>query len=275
MVRLPDLTRSQRSQARPRPPSAKAPARPLQNATSARRSAAPPRTRQAPAYEFARTISASSAAARSTSSLTTMCGNSPRAASSSSATFEPRLDRRRVVGAATLEATAQIGPVGWRDEDLDRLRHRRPHLAGTLQLDLEHDRRSAGVALLDLGAQRPVPVAAVGGVLEEAAGGDPAVELVAVEEVVVDALGLARPGRPRRRRRRQLELGDDFAEGADQRPLADPGGPGDYEDSRHDGRFLLQRRSPRLSAGAVGRRARSAAGPTGRRSSSRARPGTG
>ena len=45
--------------------------------------------------------------------------------------------------------------------------HRRPHLLGALDLDLEHDRVPGREPALDLGAQRPVAVAAVGGELEE------------------------------------------------------------------------------------------------------------
>ena len=60
---------------------------------------------------------------------------------------------------------------------------------------------------LDLGAQRPVAVAAVGGVLEEVTVPGPAIELLAVEEVVVAAVHLALARLARGRRDRQLELG--------------------------------------------------------------------
>src|SRR6185295_18479422 len=73
---------------------------------------------------------------------------------------EAGFDRLGVVGAAALEPAAEVGGVGRSDEDLDRLGHRRPDLAGALELDLEDDRGAAGVALLDLGPQRPVLVAA-------------------------------------------------------------------------------------------------------------------
>ena len=89
---------------------------------------------------------------------------------------------------------------------------------------------------LDLGAKRPVAIAAVGGVLEEVVRVRPAVELGAVEEVVV-ARRLSSPSRglARRRRDRELELGDALAQLADQRPLADPGRASDDEDLRHAG----------------------------------------
>ena len=130
---------------------------------------------------------------------------------------QPRLDRLGVVGAAALQPPPQVGRIGRRDEDLHRLGHARADLPGALQLDLEHDRGAALVALLDLRAQRSVPVAAVGRVLDEVPASTAAVELVGFEEVVVDAVLLAGPGAPRRRRGRQLELGNELAEGADQR----------------------------------------------------------
>ena len=60
-------------------------------------------------------------------------------------------------------------------------------------------------APLDLRAQRPVAVAAVGRVLQELAVAGPAVELLAVEEVVVAAVHLALAGLPGRGRDRQLQ----------------------------------------------------------------------
>ena len=86
---------------------------------------------------------------------------------------------------------------------------------------------------LDLRAQGPVAVAAVGGVLEELAVPGAAVELLAVEEVVVAAVPLAVARLPGGRRDRQLELRDPPQQLGDQRSLADPGRPGDHEDLRH------------------------------------------
>ena len=93
--------------------------------------------------------------------------------------LEPGVDRLGRVGAPALEAAAQLAGVGRGDEDLDRLRHRGAHLLGPLDLDLEHDRVALVEPALDLGAQRPVAVAAVGGELEEVAGLDPPLELLA------------------------------------------------------------------------------------------------
>src|SRR5205085_2228562 len=111
-----------------------------------------------------------------------------------------------------------------------------------------------------------IPVAAVGGVLDEVPGLDPLGELLGCEEVIVDPLLLAVARAPRRRRCRELELGNEAAEGADHGSLADAGGTGDDEYGRHDGRFLLlvRRRGRPLSGGAAGRRARSAAAPRDR-----------
>ena len=58
-------------------------------------------------------------------------------------------------------------------------------LARALDLDLEHDRRALGRALVQLRAQRAVAAPGVLGVLEEVALEHAAVELDVVEEVVV------------------------------------------------------------------------------------------
>ena len=71
------------------------------------------------------------------------------------------------------------------------------------------------------------------GVLDEVTGGDPPLELPGVEEVVVDAVALARPRGAGRGRHRQLEAGDALEQAADQRALADPGRAGDDEDVPH------------------------------------------
>ena len=135
---------------------------------------------------------------------------------------EAGFDRLRRIGAAGLEAAAQSEGLGRCDEDLDGLRHRRPDLACALHLDLEDDGTARVEAALDLGAQRSVAVAAVGGELEEVLGVDPLIELGAVEEVVVAAVLLALAGVPRGCRDRHLELRDAPQQLADQRPLPDP-----------------------------------------------------
>ena len=78
-------------------------------------------------------------------------------------------------------------------------------LARALQLDLEHHRRAAAGAPLELRAQRAVAMSGVGRVLEELAERQPAVEVRLGEEVVGDAVLLPRPRRARRRRHRQAE----------------------------------------------------------------------
>src|SRR3954452_5789803 len=68
---------------------------------------------------------------------------------------------------------------------------------------------------------------------EELARLRPAVELVAVEKVVVAAIDLALARRARRRGQRQLEPGHALQQLADQGPLPDPRRPGDHEYLRH------------------------------------------
>ena len=65
--------------------------------------------------------------------------------------------------------------------------------------------------------------------LEERPLLDPRHELALAEEVVLDAVGLARAPRPRRRRDGDLEHRDPLHEGLDQRPLAGAGRAGDDE----------------------------------------------
>ena len=69
-------------------------------------------------------------------------------------------------------------------------------------------------------------------VLEELAGVEPPVELRLGDEVVVDAVDLARPPRARRRRHRQLELGNVPEQPLDQSPLAGARLAGDDEDGQ-------------------------------------------
>src|SRR5262249_17764797 len=114
-------------------------------------------------------------------------------------------------------------------------------------------------ATLDLRTQRPVAVAAVRRVLEERTLAREAVELVAIEEVVVAAVDLALARRAGRRRNRHLESRDVVEQPRDQRSLAAPARARDDEDPS-DGEA---------------RRARRAGAPRGRRSSCSARSGTG
>ena len=91
----------------------------------------------------------------------------------------------------------------------------------------------SAIRALELRAQRAVAVAGVLGVLDEVAGRDAVVELLGREEVVVDAVLLARPRRARRRRDRQLERRDAVEQRPDQRPLADSGRARDHEHLGH------------------------------------------
>ena len=69
--------------------------------------------------------------------------------------------------------------------------------------------------------------------LDEVALLDVALELLGGEEVVVDAVTLARPGLAGRRRHRQLELRYPLEQPSDQRPLPHPRRPGDHEHLGH------------------------------------------
>ena len=112
--------------------------------------------------------------------------------------------------------------MGWRDEDLERLGHRLADLPSPLDLDLQQYGRAFGHALLKLGAERPVAVAAVLGVLDELADIDPSLEHVAREEVVVHPIHFARARIARGGGDREFEFRDPVAQCANQRPFADP-----------------------------------------------------
>jgi hypothetical protein len=60
---------------------------------------------------------------------------------------------------------------------------------------------------------------------------DQPVELVPGQEVVLAAVDLARAGRPRRAGNGQDEIGNQLQDPLDDRPLADPRGAGDDEES--------------------------------------------
>src|SRR5207302_9281994 len=127
----------------------------------------------------------------------------------------------------------------------------------SLHLDLEHHWRARAQALLELRAQRAVAAPGIVRVLDERALGHVAVELIAREEVVVDAIALARARRARGRRHGELESVQALHQPADQRPLADPRGARDHEHARHESGG---ERSPRakLAAGPRGAAAKSA-----------------
>ena len=103
--------------------------------------------------------------------------------------------------------------------------HRLADLPRALDLDLQHDRLAGGGAALELRAQRPVAAAGVLGVLDERALGDEPIEVGVAQEVVVDAVLLARPRRARRRRDAQPELGQRSRSSRISVPLPTPEGP--------------------------------------------------
>ena len=140
--------------------------------------------------------------------------------------FEAGVDRLGRVGAPALQPAAQVGRVRRRDEDLDRLRHRRAHLLRPLDLDLEDHRVTARETALDLRAQGPVAVAAVGGELEEVLFLGALLELLRGEEVVIATVLLPLPRIARRRRDRELEVRDALQQLGDQAsPCRRPTGP--------------------------------------------------
>ena len=158
------------------------------------------------------TIASSSSIARSRSSLTTTCANSSWAASSASAVCRRRVDLLGRVGAAAARRCTQRRTGRRRDEHGDRLRHRGADLARALDLDLEHDRRACGEPALELGcAGSRSRCRSSGACSTKSPARDVRVELLAREEVVADAVALARARRARGRRHRQRELGDALA----------------------------------------------------------------
>src|SRR5262249_36282670 len=121
--------------------------------------------------------------------------------------LEPPSDRRRVVAAALLEPLAQRRERRRQQEDEARVRAPLAHLARAPHLDLEQELASAGQRPVERGPARAVAVAVVLRPLEECTLGDEPRELLARDEVVVDAVPLARPYRPRGMRHRELDPG--------------------------------------------------------------------
>src|SRR5436309_854004 len=83
---------------------------------------------------------------------------------------------------------------------------------------LQDDRLAGAGTTLELRAQGTVSQTEVAGVLDEVPRLDAALELLVVEEVVVDAVHLARARRARGGRDGELELGAAAAQGADEGP---------------------------------------------------------
>ena len=95
---------------------------------------------------------------------------------------QPALDLLWIVGSPPDQPCAQRVERGRRDEHLDRLGHRGANLAGTLDLDLQHDGHAGVDARVGLVAQRPVAAPRVGGVFDEVAPPDSPVELLGREK---------------------------------------------------------------------------------------------
>lgn len=96
------------------------------------------------------------------------------------------VDLVRIVGAAPDQARSQGVAGRGGDEHLNGRRHRRAHLPGSLDLDLQHHRRPHRQAPFELGAERPVAVTRIYGVLDEISCVDTAIEFCVGEEVISD-----------------------------------------------------------------------------------------
>src|SRR5436190_4854782 len=173
---------------------------------------------------------------------------------------QPLVDRLAGIRPPALQTLAKRPWIRGGDEHLDRLRHRRAHLARPLDLDLEHHRHPVGEPALDLGAQGPVAIAAVGRVLEELARMRAGIEVLTAQEVVVAAVHLTLARLPRGRRDRELEAWDPPQELGDQRPLAHPRRPGDHEDLRH-GPILTDAQDSTAASTPAGALSRPGSGP--------------
>ena len=176
-------------------------------------------------------ISASSAAARSASSLTTTRSNSPAAATSVSA----MPSRRAMAASLSVPLPLRRRPSslerGRRDEDQARLRHGFTDGPGTAKLDLEDDVVAPRELLDDLPAQRPVQVAAVFYPLHERPLPDRPGEGVAGQEVILATVRLAGARRTRRGRHGQGEVVEARSKQADDGALPGARGPRDHEDA--------------------------------------------
>ncbi len=168
--------------------------------------------------------------ARSRSSFTMRCGNSSRAASSSTATSrrraicsgvsDPRPARR------SLRSSVDGGSTNTRTAS-GRLS--RTWRAPWTSISSTTPRSGA----VELGAQRAVAVTGVFGVFDEVAAAYARVEVLGAQEVVVAAVHLPRPGGSRGGGYGEREPFHAVEEALDERALADAGGPGDDEDRRY------------------------------------------
>src|SRR5690606_35222142 len=139
------------------------------------------------------------------------------------------LDDFGAVLSAAFQAAAQLLDRRRGDEHQHRIGELAPHLHGALPVDLQDDVLAGGHPLLDPGPGGGIEVVVHLRPFEEVARVAPADEFVAVEELVVHAVHLARAGRARRAGHRKPEVGQLAEEGAHQRGLAGARGRGDHE----------------------------------------------
>lgn len=107
-----------------------------------------------------------------------------------------------------------------------------PHLAGTLQVDLEDHRTPFAQRALNGLARRTVAVAMHTGPLQEPAGGDQLVELGVVKEVVRHPIDFTRTRFARGGGTGNEDLGMNSAQPLDDGPLTDGRRAGDHIDAR-------------------------------------------
>src|SRR5262249_53732941 len=114
-------------------------------------------------------------------------------------------------------------------------------------------------SLLNLAAQRAIPVPCVRYMLEEFTRLDPAGELRVGEEVILAPVLLVRPARPGRRGRRHLQLRPRRPGAGGEGALAGPRGAGDDEQAAahcNPAEVVLRRGTGRAARRAGGRRDR-------------------
>ena len=138
-------------------------------------------------------------------------------------------DRLGALGPAALQPTAQFLQRGRNDEDLYRLRHLVPDLAGALDLDIEQDVQPLGKPLLHIGARRAVAVGDVLRVLEQLVMRHHLVKASPVDEKVIPSVDLAGPGAARSNGSGKADVLPLLHRPGDDRAFSRAGGPGDHE----------------------------------------------
>src|SRR3954449_7217947 len=134
---------------------------------------------------------------------------------------EAGLDDLGGLGATATQATLELLPARWREEDEQGVRHELPHLPRALHLDLQEHGVAGGEAVLHRAARGAVPVAGVLRVLEQLAVAQHPTELLTVDEEPVESVDLAGARRPGRRAHGVPDVRIAIAEVGDDRTLAD------------------------------------------------------